>query len=96
MSAPSNEVEGCRLTHIKLRSAIADLTDEQVGSASLLPGWTVGHVLAHLAQNADGMSRRIDAALCNEVAEQYAGGLEGRAAAIEAGAARGAREMSPT
>ena len=93
MSAPRNEVEGCRQAHIKLRTAIAGLTDEQVTSASLLPEWTVGHVLTHVARNADGMSRRISAALRDEIIEQYVDGLDGRAAEIEAGATRTAREI---
>ena len=93
MSAPRNEVEGCRQAHIKLRTAIAGLTDEQVASASLLPDWTVGHVLSHVARNADGMSRRIIAAMRDEIVEQYVGALDGRAAEIEAGAARTAREI---
>ena len=93
MSAPRNEVEGCRQAHIKLRTATAGLTDEQVASPSMLPDWTVGHVLTHVARNADGMSRRISAALRDEIIEQYVGGLDGRAAEIEAGAARTAREI---
>lgn len=93
MSAPRDEVEGCRQAHIKLRTAIAGLTDEQVRSASLLPDWTVGHVLSHVARNADGMSRRISAALREEIVEQYVGGLDGRAAEIDSDAARTAREI---
>lgn len=93
MSAPRNEIEGCRQAHIKLRTAIAGLTDDQVASASLLPDWTVGHVLTHLARNADGMSRRIHAALRDEIIEQYIGGADGRAAEIEAGATRSVQEI---
>ncbi len=93
MSAPRDEIEGCRQAHIKLCTAIAGLTDEQVRSASLLPDWTVGHVLSHVARNADGMSRRISAALSDEMVDQYVGGVDGRAAEIEAGAARTAREI---
>ena len=40
------------------------------------------------------MSRRISAALRDESVEQYVGGLDGRAAEIEAGAARTAREIA--
>ena len=93
MSAPRNEIEGCHQAHIKLRTAIAGLTDDQAGSPSLLPDWTVGHVLTHVARNADGMSRRISAALRDETVEQYVGGSHGRATEIEAGAARTAREI---
>lgn len=85
---PEIEVEGCRRTHAKLATTIADLTDEQMSLPSLLPGWTVGHVLSHVARNADGMSRRIDAAIRGEMVEQYVGGVDGRTAEIEAGAAR--------
>ena len=31
------------------------MTDEDVRQPSLLPGWTRGHVLAHLARNADAL-----------------------------------------
>ena len=35
--------------------ATADaLTDTQAAAASRLPGWTRGHLLTHLARNADG------------------------------------------
>lgn len=93
MSAPRIEVEGCHRAHIKLRAAIAGLTDDQVGLPSLLPDWTVGHVLTHIARNADGMIRRISAALSNETVDQYVGGPDGRTAEIEAGAARTAEEI---
>lgn len=61
--------------------------------SSLLPGWTVGHVLTHLARNAEAMCRRVESAAREEVIEQYAGGAAGRAAEIEAGAARDARQI---
>jgi maleylpyruvate isomerase len=59
-----------------------------VTTPSMLPGWTIGHVLTHIARNADGNRRMLDGAARGEVLEQYVGGAEGRAAAIEAGAAR--------
>ena len=31
------------------------ITDPDLRVPSMLPGWTRGHVLAHLARNADGM-----------------------------------------
>ena len=39
---------------------LAGLDDAGARSASLLPGWTVGHVLTHLARNADGMLHLVD------------------------------------
>jgi maleylpyruvate isomerase len=61
--------------------------------ASLLPDWTVGHVLTHLARNAEAMVRRVEAAEHSEVVDQYIGGAEGRAAEIDAGASRPAEEL---
>ncbi|MGH9105508.1 MAG: maleylpyruvate isomerase N-terminal domain-containing protein [Acidimicrobiales bacterium] len=42
------------------------LTDERVRAPSRLPGWSVGHVLAHLARNAEGYARRLEGALEGE------------------------------
>jgi maleylpyruvate isomerase len=39
----------------RLLGAAARLGDADVPEPSLLPGWTRGHVLAHLARNADGL-----------------------------------------
>ncbi len=65
------------------------LSDADVAAPSLLPGWTVGHVLTHVARNADSHVRRAEAAMQGEVVDQYPGGFEGRAADIERGAGRG-------
>ncbi len=73
--------------------AIGGLTDEHVRSASLLPGWTVGHVLTHVARNADSHVRRAEAALRGETVDQYDGGYAGREAEIEAGSTRPAADI---
>jgi maleylpyruvate isomerase len=39
----------------RLLSAVAELDDAALAGPSLLPGWTRGHVLAHLARNADAL-----------------------------------------
>jgi len=79
--------------HQRLFSALDGLTDAQVRAPSPLPGWTVGHVLSHLARNADSHVRRTEAAARDEVVDQYAGGQAGRAADIEAGAAGRADQL---
>jgi len=56
--------------------------------ASRLPGWTIGHVLTHLARNADSVVRRLEASARGEVVSQYAGGAEGRSHEIEQGCFR--------
>ncbi|MGI8434154.1 MAG: maleylpyruvate isomerase family mycothiol-dependent enzyme [Nocardioidaceae bacterium] len=38
-----------------LQRSIGTLTDDQVQGPSLLPGWSRGHVLTHVARNADAM-----------------------------------------
>lgn len=70
-----------------------DATEAAVRQPSLLPGWTRGHVLTHLARNAEAMCRRMDAAARGDVIEQYVGGAVGRAAEIEAGAGRQAHQI---
>ncbi len=76
------------LAHLDALVADGTLTDERVRSPSLLDRWTVGHVLTHLARNADGFTGILAAAERGEVADQYEGGVEGRVAGIEAGAGR--------
>jgi maleylpyruvate isomerase len=56
--------------------------------ASRLPGWTIGHVLTHLARNADSVVRRLEASARGEVVPQYTGGAEGRSHEIELGCSR--------
>jgi maleylpyruvate isomerase len=80
-------------SHRRLLVAIADLSDDDARSDSRLPGWTVGHVLTHLARNADSLVRRMDGAARGEVVDQYEGGAEGRAAELEAGAGRPAADL---
>ena len=71
----------------------AGLTDNAVREPSLLPGWSRGHVLSHLARNADAMVRTLDGARRGEPAEMYPGGRDRRDTEIEAGAGRAAEEL---
>lgn len=90
---PTADIEGCRDAHARLAAAIGDVTDAIAQRSSLLPGWTVGHVMTHLARNAEASVRRVEAAARGEVIDQYVGGAEGRSSEIEAGAGRPAREL---
>jgi maleylpyruvate isomerase len=87
------DVAGCAAAHQRLLAALTELTDEQARRDSLLPGWTVGHVLTHLARNADGIVRMVEGACRGEMAEQYPGGRATRDSEIEDGALRPAREL---
>ncbi|WP_200209837.1 maleylpyruvate isomerase family mycothiol-dependent enzyme [Micromonospora coerulea] len=71
----------------RLLRTMAELDAADVAAASLLPGWTRGHVLTHLARNADGFVNLLTAARTGEPIPMYASG-DARTADIEAGAAR--------
>lgn len=92
-AGPTQAIEGCRSAHRRLLSALEGLTDEQARQASRLPAWSVGHVLTHLARNADSCVRRLDGSARGDIVDQYPGGPAGRAAEIEAGAARSAAAL---
>jgi maleylpyruvate isomerase len=86
-------IDVCRTAHRRLVGAIGGLSDEAVTRPSRLPGWTVGHVLTHLARNADGHFRRLEGALRGEEIARYAGGQSQRDQEIEAGALRSGRDL---
>lgn len=87
-------ISGCTAAHRRLLDHLdAVLTDDVTRSPSALPDWTVGHVVTHLARNADSHVRMIEGACRGEVLAQYAGGRAERTADIEAGAPRGAVEQ---
>jgi maleylpyruvate isomerase len=86
-------VDGCRDASARLLAALDGLDDATARRPSRLPDWTVGHVVTHLARNADSHVRMLEGAMGGEVADQYEGGLDGRAADIAAGAGRPATEL---
>src|SRR5256885_15091039 len=59
---------------------------------SLLPGWTRGHVLTHVARNGDGLGNLLRWARTGTETPMYAS-REARRADIEAGAGRSAAEI---
>jgi maleylpyruvate isomerase len=79
----NRRVEGLAESHQSLLADLESLTDDLVKRPSLLPSWTVGHVLAHLEQQARSVTRLVDGAERGEVVDQYPGGLAARAEAIE-------------
>lgn len=93
MEVPKVDIDGCARAHQRLRVVAGGFADDDISRPSKLGGWTVGHVLTHLARNSEAMCRRIEAAARGEIVDQYAGGAAGRDAEIDAGAARAAREI---
>ena len=93
VSVPAEDLLRVARAQRRLSAAIEGLDDATARRASALPGWTVGHVLTHLARNADSHRRRAEAATRGETVEQYPGGYAGRAQEIDAGAGRTAAEL---
>jgi len=93
VSAPLGDIESVAAAHRRLMKRVRALSDDDVRKPSLLPGWSVGHVLTHVARNADSHVRRAEAAVAGVVVDQYPGGPEARAAEIDAGASRPASEI---
>ena len=71
----------------RLLGSLESLNDDAARASSLLPGWSVGHVLTHLARNADGMVHLVDWAATGTPSPMYAS-REAREHDIEAGAGR--------
>ncbi|WP_405606806.1 maleylpyruvate isomerase family mycothiol-dependent enzyme [Streptomyces sp. NBC_00076] len=78
--------------HGTLERLVAGVTDQQLVAASTLPGWSRGHVLAHLTDNARMFARLAEHALCGDLVAAYDGGVDERNAIIEATAGRSAAE----
>jgi maleylpyruvate isomerase len=91
---PRTWLDGCVDSHRRLESLLAAaLTDETAREPCRLPGWTVGHLVTHLARNADAHRRVVEAAGRGESVPMYPGGAGERAEDIEAGAGRRASEL---
>ena len=76
----------------RLRQTAAGLSDQQAREPSRLPGWSRGHLLTHLARNADSLRNLLIWARTGVVTPQYADEGE-RERGIAAGAGRTAAEL---
>jgi maleylpyruvate isomerase len=70
-----------------VNTVIEDKGHNAFAAPSRLPDWTVGHVVTHLARNADGLRRVLEGARVGEQLQPYAS-PQARADDIEAGALR--------
>ena len=93
-SRPEDDLSGVARAHAAANTITGAIDDAIARRPSALPGWTVGHVLTHIARNADGVRNMITAAARGEVGLMYPGGVEQRNADIEAGSGRPAGELS--
>lgn len=76
----------------RLIGSLSELTDDDMRAPSLLPGWSRGHVVAHLARNADALSAVLRGAQDGDVRAMYTSD-EARDQDIEAGATRSHAEL---
>jgi len=69
--------------------ATLEMTDIlDASKPSLLPDWSIGHVLTHLARNADSFVWILDSAAAGKEVRQYRGGSAERERDIQEGARR--------
>ena len=89
----SDVIDRLLATDQRLLDAVDGLTDALVAEPSRLPGWTRGHVLAHLVGLGQAAARQLENAVAGaERVDFYDGGRTARDLAIESGAGAGAAE----
>ena len=88
------ERHGAARAHERLAAVVAGIDDATARRPSRLPGWTVAHVVTHLARNADGLRNIVEGARSGEIWPMYPGGMAQRSADIEAGALRPAAALA--
>ncbi|MEV5964225.1 maleylpyruvate isomerase family mycothiol-dependent enzyme [Kribbella sp. NPDC051952] len=77
----------------RVNAMLADLDDETARADSGLPGWSRGHVITHIANFSEAMTRQVEEALQGRLIEVYDGGRPARDAGIESGAGRSAADL---
>jgi len=92
-SVPRAWLDGCIRAQRQLDTLVERVTDDIARRPSLLEGWTVGHVLTHLARNADSHRGMVEGAIRGESVAQYPGGPAERERGIQAGFARPATDL---
>jgi maleylpyruvate isomerase len=87
VEAPADLLAAVRSSTDRVLDSVGRLDPADVPGPSLLPGWTRGHVITHLARNADSLVNLLTWARTGDETPQYAS-VEQRNADIEAGAGR--------
>lgn len=88
----SSRLEALESSTASLLRSLEDLDDDGARAASLLPGWSRGHVLTHVARNADAMVNLATWARTGRETPMYAS-RDRRDADIAAGADRSAAAL---
>lgn len=92
MVDPRSVIAQVTLATDRLVATCRSLSDADLKAPSLLPGWSRGHVLAHVARNADGLVNLLTWARTGVETPQYAS-QQARDADIEAGTSRPVAEQ---
>lgn len=87
-----SQIDAVRSSTSALEHTIATLTDAQAREPSLLPGWSRGHVLTHVARNADALGNLVEWARTGVRTPMYPS-REERDAVIAAQSDRSAAEL---
>ncbi len=69
--------------HRRFVAAVSGLTTAELAAPTALPGWTRGHVIAHVADGGRAFAVLTEAALRGELVSLFPGGFEERDARIE-------------
>ena len=93
MDEVKNSLDRIAAATDRLLATAGTLSDAQMREPSLLPGWTRGHVLTHIARNADGLGNLLRWARTGTEIPMYAS-AEARNADVEAGAGRSAADLA--
>ena len=89
---PVEHIDTCRTSHRRLLDDVAALTDDEFRSPSLLPGYSRGHVVMHLANKAKAHVWLFEGAAAGETRRLHPAGYDPDQAAA-AGAGRSARQL---
>ncbi len=87
-------IEALHLSEDRLAGTVAGLSESVLRTPSQLPDWSVAQVIAHVAANADSVSRRLRGMMADRVVDQYPGGAQGRAQEIDERAAQDAPALA--
>ena len=90
---PREWIAGATREHRKAEDVIRGLSDDDVRGPSMLPGWSRGHVVTHIARNADAMRQMAEAARDGRSVLMYPGGADQRIGDIESGSVRPVAEL---
>lgn len=91
---PTDHLNHVQAATGSLFRSLERLSDDLARGPSTLPGWTRGHVLAHLARNADAHWRVNESALDEILVPMYEGGREARDRTIDEQAGRAASVLT--